>query len=48
MTDALDIELQDRELEDEIQLVAELMVAAGESDEPLSQEAVDAILRRLG
>ena len=48
MTDALDIELQDRELEDEIQLVAELMVAAGESDEPLSQEVVDAILTKVG
>jgi hypothetical protein len=48
MTDGLDVELQDQELENEIQLVAELMVAAGQSDDPLSQEAVDAILTRLG
>ena len=48
MTDALDIELQDRELGDEIQLIAELMVAAAESDEPLSQETVDAILMKVG
>ena len=45
MTDVLDIELQDEELGAEITLVAELMVAAAESERPLSQAEIDAILR---
>ena len=44
MTNALDIELHDAELIDEITLVSELMVAASESEVPLSQERIDAIL----
>lgn len=44
MTDVLDVDLHDSELIDEIQLVADLMVAASENAEPLSQAAIDAIL----
>lgn len=44
MTDALDLDLQDSELIDEIHLVADLMVAAAQSPHPLSEEQIDAIL----
>ena len=45
MTDALDVDLQDPELGDEIRLVAELMVAASAATQHLSQSSIDAILR---
>jgi hypothetical protein len=44
MTDALDLDLQDAELIDEIHLVADLMVAAAQSPRPLSAAEIDAIL----
>jgi hypothetical protein len=44
MIDALDLDLQDRELIDEIHLVADLMVAAAQSPCRLSEEQIDAIL----
>ena len=44
MTDALDLDLHDTELDDEIHLLAELMVAAAESPRSLSQSDIDAIL----
>jgi hypothetical protein len=44
MTDALDLDLQDVELNDEIHLIADLMVAAAQSPHPLSQDEIDAIL----
>ena len=44
MTDALDLDLQDRELIDEIHLVADLMVAAAQSPCRLSDTQIDAIL----
>lgn len=40
----LDRDLQDDELIGEIQLVAELMVAAAQSPTALSQDTIDAIL----
>ncbi len=46
MNDALNVDLQDPELDAEIQLVAELMVAAARSRGPLAQSAVDEILSR--
>jgi hypothetical protein len=48
VNDALDVDLQDPELVSEILLVSELMVAASASSEPLSQAAIDDILRRAG
>ena len=45
MNDALDLDLQDVDLIDEIHLVADLMVAAAQSPHCLSQDEVDAILR---
>ena len=45
MTDPLDIDLQDAELVDEIALVTELMAAAAQAPDQLSQDAVDGILR---
>ena len=44
MTDALDLDLNDPVLGDEIRLVADLMVAAAQSPRPLSQTEIDAIL----
>jgi hypothetical protein len=44
MTDALDVELYDPELIAEIRLVADLMVAASDSEGPLAQGLVDRIL----
>ena len=46
MTDALDVDLQDPELRDEIRLVAELMVAASAATQHLSQSSIDAILAK--
>lgn len=44
MTDALDLDLHDLELLDEITLVADLMVAAAESASRLAPAAIDAVL----
>jgi hypothetical protein len=44
MTNALDLDLHDADLIDEIHLVTELMAAAAASAQPLSQEAIDGIL----
>lgn len=44
MNDALDLDLNDADLSDEIRLVADLMVAAAQSPTALSQDAIDAIL----
>lgn len=46
MNDSFDVELQDPVLIAEIQLVADLMVAASRSPEPLSQAVIDDILRQ--
>jgi hypothetical protein len=44
MNDALDVPLHDAEQIEEIQLVADLMIAASRSDSALNQAAVDALL----
>jgi len=44
MTDALEVDLQDAELFAEIQLLADLMVAAVQSAGPVSQATIDRIL----
>lgn len=44
MTDPLDVELQDPELQEEIRLVAELMAAAASAGAPLSQARIDELL----
>ncbi|MGN6574255.1 MAG: hypothetical protein ACTHKG_01075 [Nocardioides sp.] len=48
MVDPLDVELQDRDLRGEIDLVSELMAAAAARTGPLSQAEVDAILASSG
>jgi len=47
MTDPLDIDLDDAELVCEIALVVELMAAAADTSERLSQTAIDRILERV-
>jgi hypothetical protein len=42
--DPLNVELEDNHLLAEVQLLVELIVAAGESDRPLSQDEVDLLL----
>lgn len=44
MNDALNVDLQDRELEREIALVADLMVVASETPGALDQETIDKVL----
>lgn len=44
MQDQFDISLEDDELLGEVELTANLIVAAGESDGPLSEEEIDRIL----
>lgn len=44
MPDQFDFQLVDEALLDEVELVTTLMVAAGESDEPLPQPEIDRIL----
>ena len=44
MTDPLDIELEDPELQEEILLVAELMAAATAATKQLSQAQIDKLL----
>ena len=43
-TDPFDVELEDPELLDEVGLTASLMVAANQSDGPLSSEEIDRLL----
>jgi hypothetical protein len=43
-TDPFDIELEDPELLDEVGLTASLMVAANQSDGPLSRDEIDRLL----
>ena len=45
MNDVLDVDLQDPEQVAEIVLVSELMIAASQSAEPLSQTEIDRILQ---
>jgi hypothetical protein len=44
MRDPFDIDLHDDELDNEILLLTQLMVAASESDRTLSQAAIDSVL----
>lgn len=44
MADQFDVTLEDGELLDEVELTTNLIIAASESDGPLSQEQIDAIL----
>ena len=43
-TDPFDVELEDPELLDEVGLTASLMVAANQSDGPLSRDQIDELL----
>jgi hypothetical protein len=47
-TDPFDVDLQDAELSAEIQLVADLIVAASQAPGTLPQEVVDAVLGHGG
>ena len=42
--DQLDVPLEDAELLAEVELTANLMIAASEADEPLGQDRIDALL----
>lgn len=44
MINALDVDLHDHEQDDEIALLAELMVLASSSDGPLDRRTVDRLL----
>ena len=44
MDDPLDIDLEDRDLQEEIRLVSELMADAAASAAPLTQERIDQVL----
>jgi hypothetical protein len=44
MNDRLDVSMQDAEILDEIEITSNLMIAASETDGPLSQERIDRIL----
>lgn len=44
MTDPLDVDLHDRDLLAEIDMVTELMITATESDLPLCHHTIDAVL----
>lgn len=46
MNTGFDVELDDHELRTEILLLTELMIAASESTQPLSQAVIDACLTR--
>ena len=43
-TDPFDVDLEDPDLLDEVSLTASLMVAANQSDGPLSAEEIDHLL----
>jgi uncharacterized membrane protein YebE (DUF533 family) len=45
MTDSLDQPLHDSELMAEIELTSDLMIAAAQSDGPVEQEEIDALLQ---
>lgn len=47
MTDVLNAPLHDRDLLAEIEMATELMILAGESDGPLCQRRIDAVLQVL-
>ena len=44
MSDQFDVSLEDNDLMVEVELTTNLMIAASESDEPLSTEEIDRIL----
>ena len=44
MHDQFDVTLEDQELLDEVELTTSLIIAASESDQPLSEAQIDAIL----
>ncbi len=44
MTDVLNLPLQDHELLAEIAMISDLMIVAAESDGPIPQPAIDAVL----
>lgn len=44
MNDALNVDLQDEELDREIALVADLMVVASETEGTLNQDKIDEVL----
>jgi hypothetical protein len=46
VNDGFDVELEDHELRNEILLLTDLMIAASESTQPLSQAVIDACLSR--
>jgi hypothetical protein len=46
-TDPFDVELEDPELLDEVGMTASLMVAANQSDGPLSRDEIDRLLGLL-
>jgi hypothetical protein len=48
VNDRLDVPMQDAEILDEIEITSNLMIAASESDGPLSQESIDRILGLRG
>ena len=46
MNNGFDVDLDDPELRTEILLLTDLMIAASQSTQPLSQEIIDACLSR--
>ncbi|RLV47690.1 hypothetical protein D9V37_16175 [Nocardioides mangrovicus] len=44
MDDQFDVSLEDDEMLDEVELTANLMVAANRADRPLSQQEIDEVL----
>jgi hypothetical protein len=44
MDDRLDVQPHDEEVLEEIELISNLMIAASEASEPLTQSTIDAIL----
>lgn len=44
MADQFDVDLVDHELLDELEMTADLIIAAGESDAPLTPETIDRVL----
>jgi hypothetical protein len=42
--DHLDVPLEDATLMEEVELISTLMIAAGESEEPLDQQRIDQLL----
>ncbi len=48
MADPLDVPLEDPDIREEVELVAALMVAAGQSDGPLDEDQIDVLLGVAG